>query len=125
MPFYLYGLKLLGKSMKDIFFFPVWWYTSGLFQFLLKIKEFIVNRERGLALSVWIKNIFTPMFGQNDWQGLLISFFIRLVQIIFRTIVMIFWLLVALILICIWLALPILIIYQILFQLGLLPMFFV
>ena len=125
MPIYLYSLKLLLEAIKDILFFPVWWYSFGLFEFLLKIKEFIVNKARGLALLVWIKNIFTPMFGQNDWQGLLISFFIRLVQIIFRTIVMIFWLLVALILICIWLALPILIIYQILFQLGLLPMFFV
>ena len=118
MPFYLYGLKLLGKSMKDIFFFPVWWYTSGLFQFLLKIKEFIVNRERGLALSVWIKNIFTPMFGQRDWQGMLISFFIRVVQIIFRGVIMIFWILLSVCLLCIWMILPILTVYEIFYQLG-------
>lgn len=118
MPFYLYSLKLFLQALKDIFFFPIWWYSFGLFEFLIKIKEFIVNKERSLALSVWAKNIFTPMFGQNDWQGYLISFFIRSAQVIFRTIVMIFWLIVAFIFLCVWLALPILVIYQILFQLN-------
>lgn len=118
MPLYLYSLKLLLQALKDIFFFPVWWYSFGLFEFLKKIKNFIVNKERSLALSVWAKNIFTPMFGQNDWQGYLISFFIRIIQIIFRTIIMMFWLVVAFIFICIWLALPVLVVYQILFQLG-------
>lgn len=118
MPLYLYSLKLFLQALKDIFFFPVWWYSFGLFEFLIKIKEFIVNKERALALSVWAKNIFTPMFGQNDWQGYLISFFIRSVQVIFRGLIMIFWLIVAMIFLCIWLALPALVIYQILFQLN-------
>ena len=39
-----------------------------------------------MAISVWIKNIFVPMFGQNDWQSRLISIFMRSVQIVGRSI---------------------------------------
>lgn len=116
MPFYLYSLKLTGEALKNIFFFPVWWYSFGLIHFLVKLRDFLVNRERALALSVWVKNIFTPMFGQYDWQGRLISFFIRAAQIIFRSVAMIFWVAVAAFLLCIWLGLPILAIYQIIYQ---------
>lgn len=118
MPLYLYTLKLSGQILKDIFFFPLWWYSFGLFYFSLKIRDFIIYQARSLALLVWIKNIFTPMFGQHDWQGYLISFFIRLIQIIFRSFIMILWIALASIVFCIWLILPILVIYQILYQLN-------
>ena len=41
-----------------------------------------------LAIKVWIKNIFVPMFGMHDWQSRIISFFMRVVQIIGRAIVL-------------------------------------
>jgi len=68
---------------------------------------------------VWIKNIFTPMYGQTDWQGKLISFFMRLFQIIFRGIVMTFWLFFTFTQIAAWIALPFFISYEIIFQMGL------
>jgi len=39
-----------------------------------------------LAIGVWTKNIFVPMFGMHDWQSRIISFFMRVVQIIGRSI---------------------------------------
>ncbi len=118
MPLYLYIFKLSGQFLKDIFFFPFWWYSFGLFYFSLKIRNFIIRRARSLAIWVWLKNIFTPMFGQYDWQGYLISFFIRLVQIIFRTVIMILWIILASVIFCVWLILPVLVVYQILYQLN-------
>ncbi len=111
-----YNLKLIGQSIKDVVFFPIWWYSFGLAQILKKNKKFLANREKGLALFVWIVNIFTPMYGQYDIQGRIISFFMRLVQIIFRGLIMIFWLIITFLCVIIWLGLPFLIIYQIFYQ---------
>lgn len=117
MSFTLYSFKLLLEAFKNILFFPIWWYSFGLIEILKKIRNFLSNREKGLALFVWIKNVFTPMYGQQDIQGRLISFFIRLVQIIFRGVAMIFWLVVAITGIAIWIILPFFILYQIVYQL--------
>jgi len=104
------------NSIGDVFYFPLWWYSKGaknVFLFCLKhIKEF---REY-LALGIWIRNIFTPMYGQYDWQGRIISFFMRLVQIIFRIIVFLIWSAIIFLLLILWLALPVLVVYQIYFR---------
>lgn len=44
----------------------------------------IASYAKSLALRVWIKNLFVPMYGMYDWQSRLISFFMRLAQIVFR-----------------------------------------
>jgi hypothetical protein len=116
--FLSYTGKIIIEIIGDIFYFPFWWYSKGLYDFTKKILIFLGNKEKSLALFVWIRNIFVPMFGQRDWQGILVSFFMRVVQIIFRTIAMIFWLLVAMIGILFWLVLPIFVIYEIIFQLN-------
>ncbi len=56
------------------------------------------------------------MYAQYDWQGTLISFFVRLVQIIFRSIFMLFWLILSLAVIIFWIILPPLVVYEIIFQ---------
>jgi hypothetical protein len=113
----VYSLKIILEIIKDIFYFPLWWYGRGFFIFLLSIFNFVKNQEKSLALLVWMKNIFKPMYGQTDWQGILVSIFIRIIQIIFRSIVMLVVILIALFLIIAWLLLPILTIYEIIFQL--------
>jgi hypothetical protein len=69
-----------------------------------------------LALFVWIKNIFTPMYGQYDWQGRLISLFMRIVQIIFRGFVMLICVGIAVALLIIWIILPPFVVWQIFYQ---------
>jgi len=115
--FAIYGVKILAELARDIIYFPLWWYTKGLFQLLIWLKNFLINREKTVALSVWIKNIFRPMYGQYDWQGKLISFFIRVMQIIARSIGMLIYLIISALIFCFWIILPILVIYQIIFQL--------
>ena len=114
-----YGFKIIGEIFRDIIYFPAWWYARGLFLVIDKSIAFLSYQQNALALFVWAKNIFRPMYGQYDWQGRLISFFMRLVQIIFRGIIMIFWVFLILNLIGAWIALPILIVYEIIFQIGL------
>ncbi len=68
----------------DILSFPLWWYTHGLLRMARWWRESVRGYARLLALEIWIKNLFVPMFGQYDWQSRLISIFMRLVQIVGR-----------------------------------------
>ncbi len=110
--------KIIGKFLLDIIYFPVWWYTRGLFKLLVWCQHFLGARLQGLALWVWVKNIFTPMYGQRDFASVLISFVVRVLQIIARSIAMLFWLGYILTLILLWLVVPLITIWQIIFQLS-------
>ena len=112
----MYSVKIIGELIRDILIFPLWWYSRGLVNNVKGLIKFIIARQKSLALIIWVKNIFTPMYGQTDWQGKLISVFIRIVQIIFRSIVMLFYLIISIALLLFWLALPPFTVYQIIFQ---------
>jgi len=114
----LYSAKILAEIGRDIIFFPLWWYSVGLVMIGKKLLFFLSDRQKSLGLLVWIKNIHRPMYQQYDWQGMLISFFMRLVMIIMKSIAMLFWTLIALALFLAWIILPIYIVYEIIFQLN-------
>jgi len=114
--FIFYSLQILAELIWDILYFPVWWYGRGLVSLIMGMINFLVDKQKALALLVWIKNIFRPMYGQYDWQGMLISFFMRSVQIIFRSIVMLFWFIFSLAVIIFWILFPVLVVYEIIFQ---------
>lgn len=114
--FAIYGTKILYEVVRDILFFPLWWYSRGLFQLVLFLKDFLLNREQALAWSVWAKNIFTPMYGQQDFAGKAISFVVRLIQIAARSVFMLFWLAVAVAGFLFWLFLPVAVLAGIIFQ---------
>jgi len=121
------------KSFKFIFidiiadfgYFPIWWYTTGLKQSFFRMLDTVRQADREMALSVWVKSIFKPMFGQYDWQGRLMSFFMRVVQIIFRFLLVCAWFLFAFMIFCAWLILPLFIITEILFNIGLFSVDFI
>jgi len=115
--FAVYGAKIITELIYDIAYFPIWWYSRGLVQVLFFVRDFLITREKSLALFVWIRNIFTPMYGQSDIAGKLISFFMRLIQIVFRSIIMLFWLLISFLLLAFWLLLPFLVAFEIVYQL--------
>lgn len=114
--FILSGKILLGLGW-EIVYFPLWWYSGGFLAALRSLKNFLADKEKSLALSVWIKNIFRPMYGQHDWAGVLISFVVRFFQIIARSLVLLFWTLLSLVVLACWLVAPVLAIYEILIQL--------
>ncbi len=117
--FIFYGLKIISELVRDVLYFPVWWYSRGLLKLLVMLEKFLSDKQKSLALLVWLKNIHRPMYGQYDWAGILISFFVRLVQIIVRSLVMLIWFILVMALLLAWVALPILVIYEIIFQIAL------
>lgn len=105
-------VDLLG----GIVFFPVWWYSRGLVRVAESAIGAARNEARSLAIGVWIKNLFVPMYNARDISGRLISFFMRVVQIVGRTIVLTVYLFILLSLFLLYLLLPIFVVSQILFH---------
>ncbi|MCU0680589.1 MAG: hypothetical protein MUF50_04800 [Planctomycetes bacterium] len=111
-----YSGRILPWIVLDIIYFPLWWYTKGFFKVITGVGNFLKEQEISLGVFVWLKNLFKPMYGQHDLAGKLISFFMRILQIIFRTIILIFWLIITLVFISFWLLLPLAIFYAIYYQ---------
>jgi len=104
--------------IREILYFPIWWYSVGLLRAGKFFWQRIKNMEVRLGVGVWVKNIFTPMFGQRDIAGVLISFFMRIFQIIIRTLVLFLWSVIVLLGFFIWIALPFFVVLGIVLNLA-------
>lgn len=102
--------RILFDAIVDIFYFPLWWYTGGVLHSLKWCIGFFLEGNQTLAPGLWLKNLFVPMYGQYDWQGRIISFIMRFFQFCMRSVALIFWLLVCVILFIIWLLLPLIVV---------------
>jgi len=111
------GKAVFGDVLGEILNAPVFWYTRGAADAFLYCWRLIVRRWKTLALGVWIVNIFVPMYGQHDIAGSLISFFMRVIQIIVRGAVMIVWTILVAVMFVAYLLLPVLATFELLRQL--------
>ncbi len=101
------------EILLDFLFWPIWWYSAGFLKVLTSAFGQVVYQYEYLGLGVWIKNIFTPMYGMYDWESRIISFLVRIAQIFVRGILLILWTFFILCGVIIWLVLPIFIVFQI------------
>lgn len=116
---------IVVEILWDIIYFPVWWYTKGIKRiFLYCINSAKLHVTRRLALGVWLKNMFTPMFGDYTKEGRIISFFMRFFVLIWKLIATVLWLIVLLILFLLWIIFPLITIYYILYQVFDIPFLF-
>ncbi len=112
------GKFIFTETIIDVGLFPIWWYTAGVKKAFFRMINTVAQGNQELGLSVWLKNIFKPMYGQYDWQGRLISFIMRFAQVFFRSIILLFWIIFSLVIFLFWLLLPIFIVFQIVLNLG-------
>lgn len=110
--------RLALEAFFDVLYFPVWWYTGGLKHAGFWCYKLLKKGNGRLAPGLWLQNILVPMFGQFDWQGRIISFFMRLAQVIGRSIALFFWLLLCLVLFAAWCFIPVIIFYGLRLSLG-------
>lgn len=103
---------------KEVLYFPVWWYSAGFIKTVASRFKSIKSMEMRLGLKIWMANIFKPMFGQYDIPGKIISFFMRVFQIIVRGLILIFWSALMSGLIAVWICLPIVVILAIIINLA-------
>lgn len=78
-------------GLRDVLLFPLWWYTKGIVYTTQKLWYSARKQAARVAVGLWVKNLFVPMYGQYDWQGRVISFFVRLFQIIGRSLAYVAW----------------------------------
>lgn len=114
--FLTYIGKITLQIIGEILYFPIWWYTVGFLRLLKGVGGFWRDQEQSLGFLVWAKNWFRPMYGQYDWAGRIISFFVRTVQIIFRAFILAIWLILLIIILLLWLAAPVLLLLALAFQ---------
>ena len=93
-------------------------FTDGSYDAFKYCLRLIVRRWKTLALGVWIVNIFVPMYAQHDIAGTLISFFMRVIQIIARGAVMIVWTALVIIMFVAYMVAPVLVVVELLRQLA-------
>ncbi|MEI6835516.1 MAG: hypothetical protein WCK59_01665 [Candidatus Falkowbacteria bacterium] len=101
-----YTGKILTIILWDFLYFPLWWYSAGLVKTARGVLNFYKNQEAALGFLVWLKNILVPMYGQRDLAGRLVSFFVRLVQVIYRGLVMLVVIFLGLVFFIFYLILP-------------------
>lgn len=73
----------------------------------------IVASQEFLGVHIWVANIFRPMYGQRDIASKIISFFMRIAQIILRSIVLLGFCAFYLLIFIVYLALPAVVVYMI------------
>jgi hypothetical protein len=116
--FLTYPLKIILQIIGEILYFPIWWYSVGFIRAAKRAFRFWQAQEESLGFSIWVKNIFVPMYGQHDAASRIISFFMRLIQIIFRGLILLVWFGLVLLFLLFWLVFPILLFLGLAFQLA-------
>lgn len=96
----------------SVLYFPVWWYTGGMVRAVRFCGGVVAGAARTLGFSVWLKNLFVPMFGQRDIASRLISFFMRLVTIAFYSVLLLLLAVVMFAVFLLWLVAPLFVIFE-------------
>lgn len=111
------SMRFLWKDLLgDLFAFPLWWYSRGT----LRVVQFIMRQassySQSLSLRIWVKNLFVPMYSQYDLAGRVISFFLRIVVLIYRLLLFTVWFFILLGMLALWMFGPIAVVAYILYQ---------
>lgn len=100
----------------DVFRFPIWWYTTGTANAArFTWQEFLSILNR-LSISILVRNLGKPMYGDYSKSGRIISFFVRIIVFIFRFAGMMIWTLVLLAGFIAWLLFMPFVVYEIIRQ---------
>ncbi len=108
--------SLAVDSAVSVLYFPIWWYTLGAVRVASYGVRKLGNAGRGFGVRIWFKNLFRPMFGQYDFAGRIISFFLRLIMIGYYSVVLLVMAVFMAALFALWLALPAFIGYEFVHQ---------
>ncbi len=112
---------VLKDIVWSIVYFPIWWYTAGALNVLKMIGKEVRGFARAYNLRILLKFMFTPMYGQNDIAGRLISLYVRVAHFLILSVYAVLTIFVLSLLFIIWILLPVVIVYNVLFHLSLVP----
>lgn len=114
----LSAVKFLSVDLVGaILYYPLWWYSKGMARTAGWCVGKLRNAAASFAIGVWIRNLFTPMFGQYDAASRIISFFMRLAAIVWYTLVLAILLVILVFVFLLWLAVPVFVVVMFVTQL--------
>ncbi|OGL88782.1 hypothetical protein A3I42_03235 [Candidatus Uhrbacteria bacterium RIFCSPLOWO2_02_FULL_49_11] len=90
----------------DIFTWPTWWCTLGLWTVLKWVGRGIANEWFDFGLGPWLKSMFTPMYADYSLAGRAISFVARIIILTFRFVQFFLWLVLYMVALALYIALP-------------------
>ncbi|HYE59705.1 MAG TPA: hypothetical protein VEA18_00780 [Candidatus Kapabacteria bacterium] len=103
--------RMALEFILDFLYFPLWWYSGGIV-FMFHVAGGMLKTGNSLfAPGLWLQNLFVPMFGQHDWQGRIVSFFVRFMNVIARSIALIIWFCIVVLVCLVWIAFPIMVVF--------------
>lgn len=108
---------VLRDLIGEILYFPVWWFSVGLAAAGRTLVRHWRRTYDALGLRFLLRTMFKPMYGDYSRTGRVISFFIRLILVGWKTLLLILWTVVYIGLMTAWVAGPIVAVAMILRQL--------
>ncbi len=97
----------------EIIYFPIWWYTVGLYRAVSFCMRGVARRWHSLGLEIQFKFLFKPMYAQSDFTGRVISFLMRFSGLIFKFFAWLIVVIVFILIFALWIILPIIVLWQI------------
>ncbi|MBI4414690.1 MAG: hypothetical protein HY566_00440 [Candidatus Kerfeldbacteria bacterium] len=91
----------------DIVRFPAWWFSRGAVKAVQWYGRTLEDALDRLALKVLAQNLGRPMFGDYTREGRIISFFMRIIQLVISTILFAGWWVILTVVLIVYLLLPI------------------
>jgi hypothetical protein len=104
------------ETAKSAVLWPVWWYTKGLALVAGGVVAAIRGQAKSISITVWVKNLFVPMYGLHDWQSRLISFVARTATIAGKGFMLGVWSLVMVVALLVYIAFPVALVAAIVMQ---------
>lgn len=108
----MFFLDLALNSLRELLYFPIWWYHRGLRRTTVFCLTKAHQGWQASALPILLRNLFTPMYGQAGWDAFVLTLFSRFWQIAPRMLFVTIWWLIWLVVFLAWLALPPFVIWQ-------------
>ena len=96
------------KPFLEIYNFVIWWIVSTPVRIFKNTRSFLVTADNALELGANLRLWFAvePLFGDYNWQGRLVGFVIRSARIITTLMVYLAVLVLGIVAVLAWLALP-------------------
>ena len=104
------AILILEETVSELLGAPIWWYTRGAISAARRCEERLQAGNDEIGWTVWMGNIFTPMYGQTDMAGRSISVVVRLVQVLVRSLAMMVWVVISVLFFAGYLLLPVFVI---------------
>ncbi|MBI3963796.1 MAG: hypothetical protein HY341_02240 [Candidatus Kerfeldbacteria bacterium] len=101
----------------EFLYLPIWWYTRGVMRMARYVRDQVADLVDSLGFLILVRNFTKPMFGDYTRSGKIISFFIRLIQIVIYAVIIAVWCVVLAIVFVGWLLVLPFAVYNVVYQL--------